>query len=394
MAIKVNGRNTSTQGKVRIGTQPREPEPMPIPTPEPEPEPEQPEWLEEIQSPQASQFGYDEDEEQDYQWQDEPEDYYQEPQEQPPKRGGNKKDKRAKNKKMSREEKKQEKASRKNNKQRKKAENSTPEESYKHYMRRKVIVIVTFVLLVIALIFFGTYNTFFKHTLTAGEAATAANQYNNQTQAQQWDSGVNGYLQTNLYTLLKEDASFTSEVTGFTVDNITVEKNEQLSNDIILTFFSADITAGGTTNRVFMTLPLSVENDTFQLAGRVNMTLRHSYSADSTTQADNPLLSFDGIDKLGDESKEFKTTVENFFTLGYNSKSDISDIYTGSYELDFEGTFTGVSSCEVYADNNALGFNAYVTYEIQLSNGLRYTNCSYMEIEKNSSGKYNIKRIL
>lgn len=268
----------------------------------------------------------------------------------------------------------------------------TPEEAYSAYKRRKVLVIVLFALIVLGLLTFGTYNTFFKHTLTANEAATATNRYNNQTQAQQWDTGVEGYLQANLYSLLSKDMTIDSQK-DFTVSNIAIEKNEQLSNNIILTFFSADITCNGVTDRVFMTLPLSIEDNTFKLAGRINMTTRQRYSSDTEEIKENPFLDFNG-DVLSDESKELETTLDNFLNTGYNAKKDVSDFYNDDFKLEFNGTYDGIVSCNVYDEPNALGYNAFATYDVTLPSGITYTNCIYMEVEKNSSGKYNIVRLL
>lgn len=269
----------------------------------------------------------------------------------------------------------------------------TPEEAYAAYKRRKIIVIVGFVLIVVGLITFGTYNTFFKHTLTAGEAAVATNTFNNQTQAQQWDSGVQGYLQANLKSLLEKDTTLGSGINDFSVSNISIEKNEQLSNDIILSFFSADITAGGNTDRIFMTLPLSIEDGEFKLAGRINMTTRKNYTDNIEEVKANPYLDFDS--DINDEaSAELLTTLDNFLNTGYNAKKEVSDFYTDAYPLNFEGTYNGIITCNVYEEPNALGYNAYATYDVVLPNGLYYTNCIYMEVAKNSSGRYDILRLL
>lgn len=287
--------------------------------------------------------------------------------------------------------------------------NNTPknkEEAYKQFKIRKYFVFGTMIFGIVAIVGLGIYSTFFKEELTAGQAAAYTNIVNKQSTAQAWDSGVQGFLQKNLKTYLT--AKFESSektVKEFTIDNISVEKNMQ-SNltggaDIILCFFSVDITANGNTQRIFCMLPISVADNKFAKAGDLDISSWESYTVYSEKDAENPLLEF----KIGEENipaadqnetAAIKNALENFLTLGYNSKQSVDNIYKGSNDkaLDFSiGTFESLDKCEVYTKDNALGYNTKVSYRIKLNNGATFTTTSYMKIE-NDGKAYVIKSIL
>lgn len=283
----------------------------------------------------------------------------------------------------------------KKNKKKKDDEPLDADKAYSKFRTKKIVVYICFIIAIIALLFFGVYNTFFKHTLTAKEAAVYTNRYNNQTIVQQWDTGVEGYLQANLYTLMKSKYDVSNSVDkDFKVSNIAVEKNQQITGDMLITFFSADVTIKDETNRVFCTLPLSVKDGTFNLAGELQFCTWEPYSADVVTVVENPTLDFNDDTRNKEASEALKPTISNFFELGYNLKQDISDIYKGDHKLEFKGKFIELKSCSVYDEPNEMGYNAEVSYIVQLDNGAGYLNHCYMQIEKNSSGSYIIKGIL
>lgn len=282
----------------------------------------------------------------------------------------------------------------KNNKNNKKKDNSpqTVEARYKAYTIRKYVTIGCLVLITLALIFFGVFNTFFKHTLTEVEAASYTNKLNGQTQVQKWDTGVQGYLQSNLQTILSSNASL-SNSKEFTVGNISVEQNLQVSSDSLISFFSADIEVAGQTNRVFFELPLKIVDNKFTQAGALSMTFREPYASDNSTISENEFLDFGEIKIDEEESKAFENVLENFLTLGYNEKQDISNFYKGESPLDFNGKFTGIVKCEVYEESNQLGYNTIAVYNIELPNGFKYKTTNLMKIEKQGSS-YIITKIL
>lgn len=281
-------------------------------------------------------------------------------------------------------------------KKNKKKSYKTADEAYAAYRRRRTVVFGCLIVLTVTVVTAGVYNAFFKHQLTREEAAVFTNKYNNQTQAQQWDSGIQSYLQANLKNMLSRYFQSGGDgASSFTVSNISVERNQPYG-DKFLTFFSCDVTTNRGTDRVFCNIFIDTKDDKLKAASEVNITARMPYSNDDGKPEDNDLMEFSNdkneIDPAA--SKEFQTTLENFLTLGYNNKQDVSSIYKGKTPLSFNGTFKYISACSVYKTPNQLGFNAQATYCIVLPSGFQYVTTSYYKIEKNSSGSYIINMIL
>lgn len=268
------------------------------------------------------------------------------------------------------------------------------ESAYKAYRARKLTVFIVLILFVVSIVGFGAYNTFFKHQMTPDEATMYVNSANNQSLAQGWDSGVQSFLQKNLATIMKNSFQSNANAKEFTVDNISVEKNQPLGDTTFLTFFSCDVIANGKTDRVFCNIMIDTNGGKYKAISGVNISTREPYSSDSEVAEKNKYLDFDETEVNQEESKKFKVVLDNFLTLGYNSKQDITNIYKGKTPLKFEGTYKQIDSCTVYNKQNELGYNAKATYTIELPTGVTYQNTVYMKIEKNSSGSYVINMIL
>ena len=273
----------------------------------------------------------------------------------------------------------------------------TQEEAYAKYRTRKTIVLVCLILAAVGLLVFGTYNTFFKKEMTPQEAAAYTNRVNGQAVNQKWDSGIQSYLQANLKNMMKPYVSTINNGTGdndYQVSNISIERNVPCGDDMFMTFFSADLTFGNATERVFCNVFISTADDKMDAASKVNITAREPYSNPSDKLKDNPYLKFDDEALNSNDSKEFQNVLENFLTLAYNSKQDVSNIYKGQGKLQFDGTFKSLDKCQVYDEPNQLGFNAFAQYTVELPNGVQYQTDAYYRIEKNSSGSYVINSVL
>lgn len=279
------------------------------------------------------------------------------------------------------------------------------EKQYRAYKVRKVGMFWGIVLALVLIVGFAVYNTFFKHTLSASEAvqATLSSTHQGMNSAQ-WNTGVQGFLQRNLKDLLAKYFKSTGQSKSFEVDNIAIELNQAQGNSLFLCFFSADLTSNGETVRTYFTLPLITKGDGFYVAGDLLFSEKQPFSAnglDITQEKskDDPdtvktYLQFEDNTRDDNASKDFESTATNFFTLGYNdARHDVSDIYKGEAKLNFQGHFENIVNCSVYSKANGMGLNAYVEYNITLSNGLCFTNHAYMQIEKNSAGSYNILKI-
>lgn len=276
------------------------------------------------------------------------------------------------------------------------------QQQYKAYRTRKVAVFWTLIIGTGLLVLFGIFNTFFQEKYTDANAVNAFITTFNQTQSQQWDSGVQGFLQRNMKDLLQKYFKTSGTVKKFEVNNISVEYNMPKGKELFMCFFSADVAAlGGETTRVYFTLPVLALSDGFHVGGDLLISEKKPYGGNGIDITDETpedkaqrYLWFDD-QKLDDKAGDaFESTARNFFTLGYNDpRHDVSDIYKGEGQLEFNGHFENIVDCKVYSEPNKLGFNAYVEYYITLPNGVAIDNHAYMRIEQNSAGSYNILQI-
>lgn len=274
-------------------------------------------------------------------------------------------------------------------------ENLTKAEiAYKHYIKRKIIAFSLFILTTVVLIGYGTYTTFFKHSTSVEEAAAFTNHYNNQNQAQQWDSGVQSFLQANLKSMLDKKFSNSGDIKSYSVTNISVERNQPYGVNSFLTFFSADITAGKKTKRCFFNMFIGTKEGKFVAMSEPNLTPREPYTSNGEVAKENSFMDFPETEPNQKDSADFKVTLTNFFELGYNSKQNVTSIYKGKTVLNFTGRFKGIESCEVFNTPNKLGFNARAKYLIELPNGVQYNTTTYFKTEKDKSGNYIITQIL
>lgn len=274
-------------------------------------------------------------------------------------------------------------------------ENLTKAEiAYKHYIKRKIIAFSLFILTTVVLIGYGTYTTFFKHSTSVEEAAAFTNHYNNQNQAQQWDSGVQSFLQANLKSMLDKKFSNSGDIKSYSVTNISVERNQPYGANSFLTFFSADITAGKKTKRCFFNMFIGTKEGKFVAMSEPNLTPREPYTSNGEVAKENSFMDFPETEPNQKDSADFKVTLTNFFELGYNSKQNVTSIYKGKTVLNFTGRFKGIESCEVFNTPNKLGFNARAKYLIELPNGVQYNTTTYFKTEKDKSGNYIITQIL
>ena len=283
----------------------------------------------------------------------------------------------------------------KKKKVKKSEENLTKAEiAYKHYIKRKIFAFSLFILTTVVLIGYGTYTTFFKHSTTVEEAAAFTNHYNNQNQAQQWDSGVQSFLQANLKSMLDKKFSNSGDIKSYSVTNISVERNQPYGANSFLTFFSADITAGKKTKRCFFNIFIGTKEGKFVAMSEPNLTPREPYTSNGEVAKENSFMDFPETEPNQKDSADFKVALTNFFELGYNAKQNVTSIYKGKTVLNFTGRFKGIESCEVFNTPNKLGFNARAKYLIELPNGVQYNTTTYFKTEKDKSGNYIITQIL
>lgn len=268
------------------------------------------------------------------------------------------------------------------------------EAAYKDYKTRKTAVFVGCIVLIVGGLFFGLYNTFFRHEMTPTEAAIATNNYNSQMKNQKWDSGIQSYLEANLQTLMQPKFVSSSAAKSFSVSDAFVERNQPVSDTMFLTFFDCKVTVNGSAEKLFCYIFINTEDQKMQAASDVSITSRQAYSADAEVQNKNEILDFDEKDNDSELSKSFQNVLDNFLTLGYNLHQDTSNIYKGSTPLAWGGKYGGIVDCKVYKNPNKMGFNAVATYTLEEDNGFKYTTKCYMQVEKQDKDTWIIKQIM
>ena len=211
---------------------------------------------------------------------------------------------------------------------------------------------------------------------------------------QRWDSAVLGFLEKNAQELFQKSFIANKVAKDFKVKDIRVERNLTVSDDCFLTFFSARIAVGEDEDEVFCSIPLIASASGLEFGGELSISARSAYSGNARTAKENPLLDF-ASDSLDDAAnvQDLKKALENFFTLGYNARQDVSNIYKGDARLEFHGKFVSVDKCELSKIDNSLGCNCKVKYVIELSNSAKYTVVSYMKVHKEGQ-TYIIDKII
>lgn len=282
----------------------------------------------------------------------------------------------------------------KRSKKKKDAKPKSAESAYQEYRARKRIVFISLLVGLGALIVFGLYNTFLREEMTPTQAAVATNTYNGQMQNQKWDSGIQSYLNANVYVLLESKFVTSTAVKEFQVSDVYIERNQPVSDTMFLTFFDCTITVNGNSERLFCYIFITTENNNMQAASDVTITARESFTSQAEKTKKNAIIDFDEKDIDDNLSKSFQTVLDNFLTLGYNMHQDTSNIYKGSAPLSWHGEYQRINECHVYKNANELGFNAKATYVVEEENGFTYTNTCYLTVEKQDKDTWIIKQIM
>lgn len=268
----------------------------------------------------------------------------------------------------------------------------TPEElekskkRYKNLKIKKIIILVVLILTLLSIVFFGVYNTFFKHEYSGAEIASLSNYYNGQTNYPK--DGIQGYLDVNVNKLLKEKLTIDSDINSLDINDPIVTRINPKSDTLANVYFYTKITTNHDDEYyVNCVLPIYWNRDImmYQPAGEIIFT-SNSSTADDITEQKNSLLSFDDIATETDENNNSsKTFVDNFFTMLYTNQN-IDPYYEGEVKLvPGDLKYKNIKTYQLYANKNKNGYNAYAEIFVTTPNGVTYLTKKYLAIEK--SGK-------
>lgn len=286
----------------------------------------------------------------------------------------------------------------KKKKKKKNKKNESIDDKYKAYKRRKIGVYTGFCVGIASILFFGIYSLFIKHTPTPAEVTAYANKVNGVSLVQGWESGVMGFLQANLSDIINSNAS--ANRGKIVVSNIAIEKNEQIQageQNLIVSYFSCDLTVDGTTQRQMFTLPIKIVDNKFIQAGELSLSIREAFSTSDKAYNSNSdqdeLFKFEG-EKDSKAVKTLEPVIDNFLELAYGGSS-YSNIYKGSTPLYFTGgKYGGLSDVEYYPTGNRLGMNTKITYTVKLDNGITATNILYCHCSPIENDSWQIDSVL
>ena len=278
--------------------------------------------------------------------------------------------------------------------------------------RNKIIVICVFSLLCISLLVFGTYNTFFKKTITMDDVVGVVT-----SRATFDSSGVEGFLyeriDSEIYSYFR--SSETVKEFKFDKNSLRIDKIMPINNETALIYFSGDmyITEVDIKERdkegkeiiipgqeykesyTFYTIIMSNgSNYAFgSKLGLIESTVILSSNTDNTTSA---FLSFEGVPADDDAVMITKRTkVERILSDIYQDKTVGSD-FESTNALKFKkdhAEFKGITQFISYTGTNPLGFNAYCEYKVQTQTGLQITKVAYITLEPNGQS-YKITKFL
>lgn len=253
---------------------------------------------------------------------------------------------------------------------------------YKQLLIKKNILYVSIIATFSLVIIFGFYKTFFEHKYTGQEIAFLSNKFNGKTNFP--ESGVQGYLESNIDKLLKEKLGIDSKVTEMSLGKPVVTRINAKNNNLSNVYFYITIKSNIGENTVNCILPIYWDSDIqeYSPAGSIMLT-PNKPSNENTNEVKNTLLSFEGISQESDEAlNSSKTFVNNFFTMLYAGQ-DVTPYYKGDATLDVEGlNYESMTEYMLYKDTNGNGYNATAKINLKMPNGISYQTQKYLTIKK------------
>lgn len=271
---------------------------------------------------------------------------------------------------------------------------------YKSLKMKKISFIIIVFVVIAALLIFGTYNTFFKHQMTGQEMTAEVNKYNKESGFP--DQGVQGFLKQNINTIIKPYAYFSDKNGASTIhvdpSSIFVTSIVKKSSSIANVFFQCTITTdkGETTHNFYLPVEFNWDKFAYFPAGELELAMRGIENGTTENKGNNMVKSFQGIDEDKANKEDAQKFVENFLIAVYNSDGamNLGTMYKGAYQLgDPNLSFDSIIEFYIYTGSNKLGYNATVKYVVETTNGLKYTDFTYLNISK-SGDSWIINEVL
>lgn len=280
--------------------------------------------------------------------------------------------------------------------------------------RNKLIFLVSLISIVVISLFFGIYNTFLKHQLTADEALVRVIQYQNFNFFNA--TGLDGYIRENVDKILPSVLVLDKEsnLTGYEVlkETTALNKYYTYNNNYANAYFSVDVKIQPKAEKVddaiiekdpiikrySFLLPIYYDNQryAYSLAGEPMLLAMTDIENDVQVYS-NPLYSFDPA-VIGKEiapmqpadADSAKTFMNNFLIMYFNQPdTTVDSMIPESINFNSEYrniySFNSIKTFEIYEENNAKGYNSKIQYYLTDESGLTLLVTNYMVLEKDGN---------
>lgn len=256
------------------------------------------------------------------------------------------------------------------------------EKRYRSLKARRFGMYLTLCGFFVIIMICGIWNTFFKHEYTGEEIALLANYYNGRTNFP--EDGVQGYLESNLSTLMGERLQIDSGTDNVNVSGPMVTRINSKSDTLANVYFYFDVNSSNGTQRVDAIIPISWNADELKYYpnGEIMVTPNTSTN-DKTDEQENSLLSFEDVPKETNENiASSQTFVDNFFTMLYSGQS-VEPYYAGKVTMEANDLeYKGMTNYTLYQETNGNGYNAECEITLKMQNGVSYTTKKYLTLER------------
>lgn len=296
--------------------------------------------------------------------------------------------------------------------------------------RNRFIVTVVAIIFLLSMITFGTYNTFFKSTLSQDDVSKIV-----QAETETFNiNGVEGFLHESIESVFAEradTAEISQELETCNIDpnSVRVTRILPLDTETAVVYFNANLNlkmkdgtkedgsgemvpyTGATTYnkyqfRAIITYkPNKVKEDgtpydnsyrIYRYASDISMSpivWNDNYKYEDADE-ETVYLSFEDIEEEEpNKTAVIQTKVDRIFSDLYEGKNASAD-FSGGKKFNKTDEYLGISEFKLYTQKNPLGYNAVCTYTVKSTDKITYSNTVYLAIEANGSNNWKITSIL
>lgn len=255
---------------------------------------------------------------------------------------------------------------------------------YKSFKRKRSIFYAALISFFVILMVSAFYNVFLKQGYSPQEIAMIANYYNQKTNFP--EAGVEGYISLNIRKLLENKTFYEGRKEDYNFKNIHITRINSKNDFIAHVYFDLDVVSPLGEQFLSCMLPLYYDFtlNKYYPCGELMITPLDTTATDIEIK-ENPLMSFEGIEKENEENtKSSEVFVKNFFNMFY-SNQDITPYYNGKKLIPGNLKFNNMTEYVLYARPNKNGYNATCKISLTTENGITYITVKYISIYRSGN---------